>query len=118
MNRNYRLRKAADFKRVRRSGRSYAHPFIVLVTMPANGERTQIGIIAGKSVGGAVQRNRAKRLVREAVRPLLTQLNHGWKIILICRSQILKTELPQIQAGLQELFTKARIMKASNELRV
>jgi ribonuclease P protein component len=115
--RNFRLRQATDFKRVRRTGKSYAHPFIVLVVMPAEGERTLIGVTAGKSVGGAVERNRAKRLAREAARPLLSQLNQGWKIVLICRNPILKASFPDIQTSLVELFTKARILKASNEFR-
>lgn len=115
MNRNFRLKQAIDFKRVKRFGKSYAHPLIVLVVQAARGENTQIGVSAGKSVGGAVERNRAKRLAREAVRPLLSQLQPGWKIILICRSQILKANFADIQKSLQELFTRARILKDRNE---
>jgi ribonuclease P protein component len=115
VNRNYRLTQSTDIKRVRRSGRSYAHPFIVLVVLPGEAERTLFGVTAGRSVGGAVQRNRAKRLIREAVRPLLTQVHPGMKLVLIARKPILEAEFPAIQYCLKELLTRAEVLNDSNE---
>jgi ribonuclease P protein component len=115
VNRNFRLTQSTDFKRVRRSGKSYAHPFIVLVVLSAEGERTRIGVTAGRSVGSAVQRNRAKRLLREAIRPLLPQIQQGLKVILIARKPILKAELPEIRTSLQELLARAQVSNNSNE---
>ena len=115
MNRNYRLTQSTDFKRVRRSGKSYAHPFIVLVVLPAEGERTLFGVTAGRSVGGAVQRNKAKRLIREAVRPLLPQVQPGLKLVLIARKPILEAEFPEIRLCLMDLLTRAQVLNNSNE---
>ena len=115
MTRNFRLKQSTDLKRVRRSGKSYAHPFIVLVVLPAEGERTLFGVTAGSSVGGAVQRNRAKRLIREAIRSLLPNIQPGWKLVLIARKPIIAAELSDIQSSLQELFTRAHILNDSNE---
>jgi ribonuclease P protein component len=115
VNRNFRLKQSTDLKRVRRSGKSYAHPFIVLVVLPYEGERSLFGVIAGKSVGGAVQRNRAKRLIREAIRPHLSQVHPGWKVVLIARKPILEAALTDIQASLAELLTRAQIMNDSDE---
>ena len=96
--------------RVRRFGKSYAHPLIVLIVMPAPGERFQIGIAASRSVGGAVQRNRAKRLLREALRPLLPQVNAGWYALLLCRRPIISSSLPEISQAMIQLFSKAGMM--------
>ena len=74
MKRNFRLTRSTDFKRVRNAGKSYAHPLLVLVVNPAAENSLKIGVTAGRSVGGAVQRNRAKRLLREAMRPYLTRI--------------------------------------------
>jgi len=115
VNRNFRLTQSTDFKRVRRFGKSYAHPLVVLVVSPANGERTHIGVTAGQSVGNAVQRNRAKRLIREAIRPLLSKLKPGWDVILISRKPILEAKLPEIRNSLQRLFSKANLIIDSNE---
>jgi len=115
VNRNFRLTQSTDFKRVRRFGKSYAHPLVVLVVSPTNGDRTRIGVAAGQSVGNAVHRNRAKRLLREAIRPLLSKLKPGWNIILISRKPILEAKLPEIQNSLQQLFSKANLIIESDE---
>ncbi len=114
MNRNFRLTQSTDFKRVRRSGKSYAHPLVVLIVVPADGESTRFGIIAGKSVGKAVQRNRAKRLIREALRSLLPQIKPGFKIVLIARNPIVEKKLSEIHACLHQLFTRANLLVESN----
>ncbi len=114
MNRNFRLTQSTDFKRVRRSGKSYAHPLVVLVVLQEGGDKVQIGVTAGKAVGKAVQRNRAKRLLREALRPLFPRLLPGWKALLIARGPLLSADFEEIQAALQKLFTRANLFVESN----
>ena len=114
MNRNFRLTQSTDFKRVRRSGKSYAHPLVVLVVLPAEGEMTRFGVTAGKAVGKAVQRNKAKRLLREALRPLLPGIKPGWKVILIARNPILTASFVEIQACLRQLFTRSKLLIDGN----
>ena len=115
MKRNFRLTQSTDFKRVRRYGKSYAHPLLVLVVLPTEDETTRIGVTAGRSVGNAVQRNRAKRLLREAIRSLLPMLIPGWKIIVIARKPILKTTLIEIQLSLRVLLSKANLLIENHE---
>ena len=110
MKRSFRLTRSTDFKRVRRFGKSYAHPFVVLVVLPAEGERTLIGVSAGRSVGSAVDRNRAKRLIRESVRSFLPTLQPGWNILLIARKPILAAQFTDLQVSLEMLLTRAKII--------
>jgi ribonuclease P protein component len=100
--------------RVRRFGKSYAHPLAVLILLPVEGEQTRIGVMAGRSVGSAVQRNRAKRMLREAIRPGLNNLKPGWEIIIIARRPILQTKFPEIQDALNQLFNKANLKRDNN----
>jgi ribonuclease P protein component len=86
----------------------------VLFVIPAEGETTRIGITAGHTVGKAVQRNRSKRLLREAIRPLLPKIKPGWKLLLITRSPILNTNFTEIQACLCQLFSRADLIVESN----
>jgi ribonuclease P protein component len=107
--RKFRLTRSTDFKRVRRTGKSYAHPFIVLVVQANGLSRVRVGVTAGRSVGGAVQRNRAKRLLREAIRPMLQDFPPGWDLILIARAAVLTASLQDIRQALTGLLHRAQI---------
>jgi ribonuclease P protein component len=109
--RKFRLTRSTDWKRVRRFGKSHAHPLVVLVALPDKSGLTRFGIAAGRTVGGAVQRNRAKRMVREALRPLISQVQPGWNILLLCRQPIIEAKLPEIQAALTRLLQRASLLK-------
>jgi len=113
--RKFRLTRSTDFKRVRRMGKSYAHPFVVLVVQASEIPRVRVGITAGRSVGGAVQRNRAKRLLREAMRPLLPDLLPNWDLVLIARSSLLTAPLQDIHQVLTGLLRRAKLISQSNE---
>jgi ribonuclease P protein component len=113
--RKFRLTRSIDFKRVRRTGKSYAHPFVVLVVQASELPRVRVGVTAGRSVGGAVQRNRAKRLLREAMRPLLPDLLPNWDLILIARSSLLTAHLQDIRQALADLLRRANLISRSDE---
>ncbi len=63
-----RLRRAADYRRVFRNGVRADGRLMSLVIAPGANTHARLGLAAGRRVGGAVQRNRVKRLVRESFR--------------------------------------------------
>ncbi|HKZ03484.1 MAG TPA: ribonuclease P protein component [Pyrinomonadaceae bacterium] len=109
MQSKFRLTRSEDFKRVRRTGKSYAHPLVVLVAQASDSNRIRVGVAAGKTTGTAVHRNRAKRLLREAMRPLLPSLASGWDLILIARPALVSATLEETRAALLTLLRRARI---------
>lgn len=125
MKREFRLTRSTDFKRVRNSGKSYAHPLVVLVALSSttlspspsteNGLQEvlpgRVGVTAGRSVGGAIQRNRAKRLLREAMRMLLPEIRPGWDLILIARQPLPGATFQQVQTALSQLIRRADLFK-------
>jgi len=113
--RKYRLTRSTDFKRVRRTGKSYAHPFVVLVVQTSEAPKVRVGVTAGRSVGKAVQRNRAKRLLREAIRPLLPDLPPGRDLILIARPALLTKSLKEIHQVITGLLRHAHLIPLTDE---
>lgn len=111
VNRHFRLTRSSDYKRVRQMGRSHAHPLLVLITHFTGQETSQFAVSASRSVGGAVQRNRAKRLVREALRQWLPSVAPGWQVILLCRRGAGQARFEDIQQVVQRLLVRAQLLK-------
>jgi ribonuclease P protein component len=108
--RKFRLTRSDDFKRVRRTGKSYAHPLLVLIAQASEHPRLRVGVAAGQTVGNAVIRNRAKRVLREAVRPLLPSLRPGWDLVLIARPGMSGASLEDSRFALTHLLQRAGLL--------
>jgi len=112
--RQFRLTRSADFKRVRRFGKSYAHPLVVLVAQANQGVEVRVGVAAGRTVGSAVKRNRAKRLLREAMRNLIPSVASGWDVILIARPALASSTLTETREALLTVLRRAELISLSN----
>jgi ribonuclease P protein component len=111
--RKFRLTRSEDFKRVRRSGKSYAHPLVVLIVQGSDQPHVRVGIAAGRTVGTAVIRNRAKRLLREVMRTLIPNISSGLDLILIARSGLASATLEDTRQAVQNLLQRAQILNES-----
>jgi ribonuclease P protein component len=109
----FRLTRSEDFKRVRQSGKSYAHPLVVLVTQPNQSQEIKVGVTAGKTVGTAISRNRAKRLLREVMRPMLPSLASGWDLILIARPKLVAASLADTREAVTALLHRAKLISSN-----
>lgn len=110
MRRAHRLRRPADFQRVRALRRSWGHPLLVLYAAPNDGQATRLGISVGKRVGKAVIRNLVKRRVREAVRHRLPELRPGVDLIFIARVPAATAAWPDLAGAVDELLRRARVL--------
>ncbi len=115
MQRSFRLTRSEDFKRVRRDGKSYAHPLVVLIVQNSDQPRVRVGVAAGKSVGTAVHRNRTKRLLREAMRTLLPGIASGSDLVLIARPALVSASLTEVREALMNLLKRAKLFTPLNE---
>jgi ribonuclease P protein component len=119
MKRAYRLRRPEHFKRVRREGRSWDSPLVVLNAAPSRRRGTRCGFVAGKRIGKAVERNRARRRLREAVRLSYDRIAPGWDLVFIIRSSALTTvEFSRIQALVEQLLRRAGAWREPSPLPV
>jgi len=108
-----RLSRSAEFDRVFRQGRSHANRVLVLYGFPraADGE-PRLGLSVSRRVGGAVDRNRVKRLLREAFEHESAGLPEGHDIVIVARPEARdvaeRDGLAGIRAALAELISQLR----------
>ncbi len=110
MKRGFRLTRSTDINRVRRSGKSYAHPLMVLYVLKSDVPETHVGVSAGLAVGNAVKRNRAKRLLRAAMNDLLPVTIPGCDLLLIARSPLPAANVHQTRDALSKLLKRAGLL--------
>jgi ribonuclease P protein component len=84
---------------------------MVLVVLPNELEISRIGVAAGRSLANAVRRNRAKRRLREALRPHLPQIQPGWDAVLLGRRPLADAPFSSIQEAVSSLLQRARLLK-------
>jgi len=108
--RRFRLSRSNDIQRVRRAGKSYAHPLLVLVAAPAQSSQTQIAIITGRRIGFAVQRNRIKRQIRACLDKLHPDLQDGWQLVILARQPIIQANFAEIDQALKSVLRRAGLI--------
>jgi ribonuclease P protein component len=96
-------------------GKSFAHPLIVLIALRNQENISRFAITAGRSVGNAVKRNRAKRWIRETVRPLIPIIQPGWDILIIARRPIANGNFQECQNALLKLLKQAKLITDSHD---
>jgi ribonuclease P protein component len=110
MKQSSRLTQSSEIMRVRRLGKSSAHPLLVLVALAQNSEQpSQFCIITGKKIGGAVQRNRVKRRLRAVIQNNLFRLKTGYLVVIITRSGVSDAPFAQIESVFMDLCRKTGV---------
>ena len=114
-----RLTRSAEFDRVYRQGRSFANRHLAVYAFPRPGEEaTRLGLSVGRKVGGAVERNRVKRLLREAFATRRDAITGAHDVVIVARPDVLELAeregVEGIAATLDELLIRAGVV-ASEE---
>jgi ribonuclease P protein component len=106
--RQQRLRKRSEFTAVQGRGKKlHTERFLVFVLPRAEASLpTRLGITVSKKVGGAVVRNRVKRLVREAFRRRKALFPHGLDVVFIAKKEAVDVELDGLLREVEKLCRK------------
>lgn len=108
------LKKNKNFRIVYRHGKSWANRLVVLYVLPQpkkSADQRRAGFVTGKKIGGAVVRNRAKRLMKEAYRLFQNRLKDGVDMVFVGRSQLVHSDFNEVQKALIELCNRAQVFK-------
>ncbi|MEJ7860272.1 MAG: ribonuclease P protein component [Pyrinomonadaceae bacterium] len=113
-----RLRKPSEFRCVYEHGKRFEGRFVIVFLLPSETSFQRLGITASKkAIGNAVQRNRAKRLLRESFRLSKSELNdldgkYDW--VLNARRSLLRVKLDQPLDEFRKILEKVK----NNELKL
>lgn len=103
-----RITKKKDFARIFSEGKRIGTEHFWWVIAPNKGEKTRFGIVAGRKVGGAVKRNRIKRLLREVFRLNKGRFPAGCDIVVVVRACVPSLSYADVEKELPGLYTGER----------
>ena len=115
---NRRLKSSKLLKETFEQGRSIAGRLMVMWLREGDGASLRLGVAAGRTIGGAVQRNRAKRRLREAFRLNRHRLQGKCDIVLMARGRLNEASWDEIQAELIQLADRAGILAENSEVKM
>ena len=101
------LNQNRDFLRLYRKGQSLVSPVLVTYARRNGSKARRVGITATKKIGGAVQRNRAKRLIRAAWREVEREAPSGWDYIFVARGRTTGAKMQQVREVMSAQLRRA-----------
>ncbi|MBR2056276.1 MAG: ribonuclease P protein component [Clostridia bacterium] len=100
------MKRRATFSYVYKKGeKSSARHLLLLYVKSRSG--LKVGISVSKKVGGAVTRNRVKRLIREGINCIFSQIATGHTYVIVAKSSSAEADYQTICAEVKEIFEKA-----------
>lgn len=99
------VKNSSEFKKITRTGKKFTTPFFICFKLQSTG--LKLGVVASKKVGCAVERNKAKRVLRNAFTDIYK--SSGTTIVLIAKHQILTAKYSEIKVWLDKTLEKSTI---------
>lgn len=111
----YSLKRNKTFRYVYRRGKSVPSRMLVMIYNKSKTGMVKVGFSVSKKIGNSVTRNRVKRRLREAFRPLIPEIMPGYDIIFIARDAVVEAEFDSIGRSMYGMLRKATLLKKQNE---
>lgn len=95
---------------MQRDGRSWSNRLAVLCAQPNELDHNRYGFAVSRRIGGAVVRNRIKRLFREATRLRHATIDPGWDLVFIAREPIREASFQKVDDAVVQLLQEASLL--------
>ena len=105
------LRRKSDFSLIYNKGKSVPERYIVLFVKKNGLPYNRLAFLASKKVGKSVERNRARRLMRESYRDIKEKIADGYDIIFIARKTICNLKCADVKNSMEAAVKKAGALK-------
>ena len=100
-----------DFRRIYARGKSYVSPLVVVYALKNRTKNVRVGITTSKKVGNAVQRNRSRRVIREAFRALVPRVRPGFDLVLVARGKTPYVKSTDVRRQLERQLQAAGLLR-------
>ena len=110
-----KLKENRDFRRAYNRGKVFVTPFAVIYINKNRTGDIRLGITAGKKVGKAVQRNRAKRVITAAFYSVFPKIHTGLDFVIVARTRILNVKSTDVALVFEKTLKNAGAFKNENE---
>ncbi len=111
MNKTYSMKLNKDFKRLYYRGKTVVCGNIVVYVLNNRKKTNRLGLTCSKSIGKAVKRNRAKRLMRESYRLMEKDIKTGYDIVIVARTRATSAKCKHILNDLQYSLSKLGVLE-------
>lgn len=109
------LNQNKDFRTLYYHGKSQAHPWLITYVRKNRLGITRVGITTSKKIGGAVQRSRSRRVIREAYRQIMPQVKDGVDIVFVARARTAACKSTQIADVMQKQLQALSVTRQAEE---
>ena len=92
-------------------GKSYVSPLVVVYALKNRTKNVRVGITTSKKVGNAVQRNRSRRVIREAFRALAPRVRPGFDLVLVARGKTPYVKSTDVRRQLERQLQAAGLLR-------
>ncbi len=109
------LKENKDFKRLYYRGKSKASACVVTYAMKNRQKACRYGITTSKKIGGAVERNRSKRVIRAAYSLLEEDIKGSWDFVFVARTKTSTVKMQRVYAEMKKQLKALGVIDENNQ---